>query len=187
MARRKSEFGPNLGSVLQGAPAALVRQFLGSFKRPDETLLAPPEITEAMTEDQCKAALSAYPRSEDKEIIGLLEGIAGALLDMGQDKGRPHSTRLRDNGCRMSTTTGMNPSLICTGQSSRPSCCLARAGRRRLSRASTQHRPRWSRFSRIPPRASSGAEDWWSAMCRAGRLPTWKRSSPRRSMPGTAS
>ncbi|MCL4748383.1 MAG: hypothetical protein KJZ83_23665, partial [Burkholderiaceae bacterium] len=32
-------------------------------------------------------ALSAYLRSEDKEIIGLLEGIAGALLDMGQDKG----------------------------------------------------------------------------------------------------
>lgn len=87
MARRKSEFGPNLRSVLQGAPATLVRQFLASFKRPDETLLAPPEITEAMTEDQCKAALSAYLLSEDKEIIGLLEGIASALLDMGQDKG----------------------------------------------------------------------------------------------------
>lgn len=87
MARRKSEFGPNLGSILQGAPAALVRQFLASFKRPDETLLAPPEVTEAMTEDQCKAALSAYLLSEDKEIIGLLEGIAGALLEMGQDKG----------------------------------------------------------------------------------------------------
>jgi len=87
MARRKSEFGPNLGSILQGAPAALVRQFLASFKRPDDTLLAPPEITEGTTDDQGKAALSAYLRSEDKEIIGLLEGIAGALLDMGQDKG----------------------------------------------------------------------------------------------------
>lgn len=87
MARRKSEFGPNLGSILQGAPAALVRQFLASFKRPDDTLLDPPEITEGTTNDQGKAALSAYLRSEDKEIIGLLEGIAGALLDMGQDKG----------------------------------------------------------------------------------------------------
>ncbi|TDX26256.1 hypothetical protein [Rhodovulum visakhapatnamense] len=87
MARKKSEFGPNLGSILQGAPAALVRQFLASFKRPDDTLLAPPEITEVTPDDQGKAALSSYLRSEDKEIIGLLEGIAGALLDMGQDKG----------------------------------------------------------------------------------------------------
>lgn len=87
MARGKSEFGPNLGRILQGAPAALVGQFLASFKRPDDTLLAPPEITEGTTDDQSKAALSAYLRSEDKEIIGLLEGIAGALLDMGQDKG----------------------------------------------------------------------------------------------------
>jgi len=60
MARKKSEFGPNLGNILQGAPAALVGQFLASFKRPDDTLLAPPEITVGTTDDQGKAALSAY-------------------------------------------------------------------------------------------------------------------------------
>lgn len=86
MARKKSGFGRNLGRVLEGAPAQSVREFLASWKAPDDVLLQLPFRLETVEEEQ-KSQLSAFLEIQDREILDELDQVAAGILDLAQEKG----------------------------------------------------------------------------------------------------
>lgn len=87
MARRRTNFGPNLTRVIGNLPSDILRRFLSSHETPDANLLLPPVPWDDVSEEDDKANLAAFLMGQDNDILTELDQICASLLEMSEDKG----------------------------------------------------------------------------------------------------
>lgn len=87
MAIHAARIGRNLSQVIENASASYARMFLASCKKPDESLLEPPNAPTDAANGNESAVLKEFLSEQDQEVVAELDRICASVLELAQGKG----------------------------------------------------------------------------------------------------